>query len=136
MMEEILHMEVPGDPDYIGIVKMAAGSAASIKGFTIDKVEDIRMAVGEVCKTITCHNFMEWSAAYRVSMDMDDETMVIKVEDSKEGHQIDKDLSRRPCLDCPKEGDLGVHIIKTVTDDMEVIKSGDGLRCIRMVFNK
>ncbi len=133
-MTEILNMEVIGDPDYIGVVKMAAGSAASIEGFDIEKVEDIRVAVGEACKTITCHNFAGWSAAYKVSMAIEEEQMVIKVEDSKEGHQREK--SKRLCLDCPKEGDLGIHIIRSVTDDMEVIRSGDGLRCIRMVINK
>ena len=133
-MIEILNMEVIGDPDYIGVVKMAAGSAASIEGFDIEKVEDIRVAVGEACKTITCHNFADWSAAYKVSMAIEEEQMVIKVEDSKEGHQREK--SKRLCLDCPKEGDLGIHIIRSVTDDMEVIRSGDGLRCIRMVINK
>lgn len=133
-MIEILNMEVIGDPDYIGVVKMAAGSAASIEGFDIEKVEDIRVAVGEACKTITCHNFAGWSAAYKVSMAIEEEQMVIKVEDSKEGHQREK--SKRLCLDCPKEGDLGIHIIRSVTDDMEVIRSGDGLRCIRMVINK
>ena len=133
-MIEILNMEVIGDSDYIGVVKMAAGSAASIEGFDIEKVEDIRVAVGEACKTITCHNFAGWSAAYKVSMAIEEEQMVIKVEDSKEGHQREK--SKRLCLDCPKEGDLGIHIIRSVTDDMEVIRSGDGLRCIRMVINK
>ena len=133
-MTEILNMEVIGDPDYIGVVKMAAGSAASIEGFDIEKVEDIRVAVGEACKTITCHNFAGWSAAYKVSMAIEEEQMVIKVEDSKEGHQREK--SKRLCLDCPKEGDLGIHIIRSVTDDMEIIHSGDGLRCIRMVINK
>ena len=120
-MTEILNMEVIGDPDYIGVVKMAAGSAASIEGFDIEKVEDIRVAVGEACKTITCHNFAGWSAAYKVSMAIEEEQMVIKVEDSKEGHQREK--SKRLCLDCPKEGDLGIHIIHSVTNDMEVIRA-------------
>ena len=133
-MIEILNMEVIGDPDYIGVVKMAAGSAASIEGFDIEKVEDIRVAVGEACKTITCHNFAGWSAAYKVSMAIEEEQMVIKVEDSKEGHQREK--SKLLCLDCPKEGNLGIHIIRSVTDDIEVIRSGDGLRCIKMVINK
>ena len=108
-MIEILNMEVIGDPDYIGVVKMAAGSAASIEGFDIEKVEDIRVAVGEACKTITCHNFAGWSAAYKVSMAIEEEQMVIKVEDSKEGHQREK--SKRLCLDCPKKGNLGIHKI-------------------------
>lgn len=135
-MNEIFNMEIPGDPNYIGIAKMAAGSAATIEGFSIDKVEDIKIAVGEACKAITCHNFEEWSSAYRVSLDVEKNKMEIKVEDSQKGHNMDKDLTRRPCIDCPKEGDLGVHIIKTVSDDMELIKSGDGYRCIRMEFDK
>ncbi|MEA4921970.1 MAG: ATP-binding protein [Eubacteriaceae bacterium] len=133
-MSGILEMTVPGNPEYIKIAKMAAGAAASLEGFDIEKVDDIKMAVGEACKAITCHGFEGWSENYQLAMDMAGKVLTIEVEDKLCKHQVSK--GTRPCMDCPGEGDLGIQIIKSLMDDVEIVKAGDGCRSIRMVKNK
>lgn len=131
-MTELLKMKVPGDPEYIQIAKMAAGSAASLEGFDIEKVEDIRMAVGEACKVITCHGSDCWSEYYQLSMEMKGDRLEISVADASGGvHNQTK--KAKPCLDCPKEGDLGVHIIKTIMDEFEIDSKEKGYKSLRMV---
>ena len=39
------------------------------------------------------------------------------------------------CLDCPKEGDLGIAIIKSVMDDVQIEKDGVESKKIIMVKN-
>ncbi|MGI6721259.1 MAG: ATP-binding protein [Anaerovoracaceae bacterium] len=133
-MSEILNITVPGNPEYIKIIKMAAGSAASLEGFDIEKVDDIRMAVAEGCKAITCHGFEGWSENYKVILDMAEENLTIEIIDEVGDHKVEK--VQRPCLDCPNEGDLGIQIMKTIMDDVEIQKSENGCRSIKMVKNK
>ncbi|MGI6736846.1 MAG: ATP-binding protein [Anaerovoracaceae bacterium] len=131
-MKEVIEMKVPGDPDYIAITKMTAASAAAHKGFDIDKVEDIRMAVGEGCKAITCHRHKGWSDQYDVKLDMREEgKIIIDIEDSIFTH--DQEKGSRPCLDCPHEGDLGIEILKALMDDVQIVKQGGTCRRIKMV---
>ena len=133
-MSEILKMTILGNPEYIQIAKMAAGSAASLEGFDIEDVEDIKMAVAEACKTVTCHGFDGWSVNYSIIMEMSKETLTVYVEDSSCKHTVAK--GERPCLDCPNEGDLGIQIIKSIMDEIKIIKVGDGCKSIKMVKNK
>lgn len=133
-MSEVLKMTIPGNPEYIQIAKMAAGSAASLEGFDIEKVYDIRMAVGEACKTITCHGFEGWSDSYQLILDMAKPELTITIEDASCQHRVAK--GQPPCMDCPNEGDLGIQIIKSIMDDVEIIKSGNGCKSIKMKKTK
>ena len=144
-MTEILNITVPGNPEYIQIVKMAAGAAAAVEGYDIEKIDDIKLAIAEGCKAITCHGFTGWSENYNVKLSTVDkqetetatdgaEALIIEIEDEKCIHPVEK--RSHPCLDCPREGDLGIQIMKSIMDDVEIIRSGDGCRRIRMVKNK
>lgn len=133
-MSEILNITVPGNPEYIRIVKMAAGSAASLEGFDIEKVDDIRMAVAEGCKAITCHGHEGWSESYCVAMEMGKQDLTISIEDARMKHDVAK--GKRPCLDCPREGDLGIQIMKSIMDDVSIVKGENGCRSIKMVKHR
>ena len=56
-MIELMSLRVPGTPEYIKITEMAVAGVAALAGFDVDAVEDIKMATGEACKHITCHEF-------------------------------------------------------------------------------
>lgn len=133
-MSEILKLEISGNPDYIQIAKMAVGAAASTAGFDIEHVEDIELAVAEACKNITCHGFDGWSECYEITCRVNDARMEITVTDIKCEHSVSK--GKRPCLDCPKEGDLGIFVIKSLMDEVEITKEKQGNRSIKMVRNR
>lgn len=124
-------MTIPGRPEYIQTAKLAVGSIASIGGFDYDSLEDIRIAVGEACKCITCHNYDCWSKDYEVSAVLDERGLRIHIEDDCEAHDVPK--SGHICLDCPKEGELAVNIISSIMDDFQVEKDGSCARSITMV---
>jgi serine/threonine-protein kinase RsbW len=46
--DEVL-LSVPGSADYLRLVRLAAADAATRAGFTVDDVEDLRIAVDELC---------------------------------------------------------------------------------------
>ncbi|MEG0156312.1 MAG: ATP-binding protein [Anaerovoracaceae bacterium] len=133
-MSEVLKMTIPGDPEYIKIAKMAVGAAASLCGFNFECVEDIRMAVGEACKCITCHGHDGWSESYNLTCHMEGESMSILVEDSLSGTRVAK--GKRPCLDCPNEGNLSVQIIRSLMTEVELINAGEGCKSIKMGKSK
>ena len=126
---EQFKMTIPGRLEYVQTAKMAVGSIASIGGFDLDALEDIRMAVGEACKCITCHNQAYWSNEYSLEAVLDDESLTITIIDGPEEHSLPK--GRRLCLDCPQEGDLSIQIIRTIMDDMKITKE-EGVRIISM----
>lgn len=133
-MGDLLKFSIPGKPEYLRIAKLAVGSAAGTANFNIQAIEDIQIAVGEACKNITCHGFDGFSNFYEVECLIEDEKMTVSVFDKSCEHGLEK--HKKPCLDCPNEGNLGIYIIKSLMDDVEIVKAEDGNNSIRMVKNK
>lgn len=132
-MEDVLKFSLPGNPEYIQVVKLAVGSVAGLKGFSIEAVEDIQIAVAEACKNITCHGAEGFSALYEIKCQSEEKKIIITVTDLTCDKRIEKD--KKPCLDCPKEGDLGIYIIKSLVDQVEIVTASQGNKSIKMVKN-
>jgi len=47
-----IHLEVPTTPDLLRLVRVVASGVASRLGFSMDAVEDVRLAVDELCHTV------------------------------------------------------------------------------------
>jgi serine/threonine-protein kinase RsbW len=45
-------IRVPADPAYVAVLRMAASGIAARLDFTLDDVEDLRMAVSEACAIV------------------------------------------------------------------------------------
>lgn len=130
-MGDLLKFSIPGKPEYVKIAKLAVGSAAGIANFNIEAIDDIEIAVGEACKIITCHGFDGFSDFYEVECRISDERIEILISDTSCTHSLEK--HRKPCIDCPNEGNLGIHVIKSLMDEVEIIKEKDRNNSIRMV---
>jgi len=133
-MGDLLKFSVPGNPDYVKSVKLAVETAAGVANFTVEQIEDIGIAVGEACKLVTCHGFDGWSNSYDIECNIEDEAITIEVKDDECKHEITK--GRRPCMDCPGEGDLGIYVIRSLMDDVEIIKNEGKKNSIKMVKRK
>lgn len=133
-MKDLLKFSIPGKPEYVQMVKMAIGCAAGIANFSIEAVEDIKIAVAEACKIITCHGFEGFSNFYEVECEIEENIIVITVSDKSCEHGLEKHM--KPCLDCPNEGDLGFFVIESLMDKVEIVKESEANRSIKMVKSK
>ena len=132
-MSDNIKIIIPGKPDYLTMVRLAISSIASTAGFDIDETEDIKTAVCEACKNISCHGYEGFADKYEVECNVDKDKIEIIVTDMCDTHSIKK-LSKS-CFDCPKEGDLGLYVIEALMNEVEVIKNNQGRKSIKMVKN-
>ena len=78
-MADLLRFTVPGKPEYVGAVRLAISSAANAAGFDVDDVEDIRIAVTEVCTNVFCS--CEETANYQIVCELGENGIVISIDD-------------------------------------------------------
>lgn len=122
---------IPGKPEYLTMVRLAIGSIATNAGFDIDATEDIKTAVSEACKNVSCHGFDGFSDKYEVRCNIEKGRLEVIVKDDCDCHTLEKLC--KPCQNCPQEGDIGIYIIKSLMNEVEFGKSEDGRKEIKMV---
>ena len=130
-MTDKLTFIIPGKPEYITMVRLAIGSVANTAGFDIEEIDDIRTAVAEACRNISCHGSEGFAEEYQVECLVDGGKLEISVKDMSSDHKIKK--VNKPCLDCPNEGNLGVFVIQSLMTRVEILDNTQGKKTIKMV---
>ena len=127
-----LKIEIPGKPAYLSAVRLAISSIAAAAGFDLDESEDIKTAVTEACKNVSCHGVDGFSDKYEVDLSVDRGHLEVMVKDDGDCRQYENLPSQ--CKRCPQDCDLGVMVIKSLMTDVEIVSTGqDGQKAIRMV---
>jgi serine/threonine-protein kinase RsbW len=109
-----VRLAVPATPEYLRMTRMMAAGVASRVGFTFDEVDDLRIAIDEICYSLI-------GAAGRpgqlvVRYEMLDDGLVIEGE----GHFLDGP-SGPPALSA-----FSAQILSAVVDECEVAEGADG----------
>jgi serine/threonine-protein kinase RsbW len=130
-MTDIVKFSVPGKPEYVGTIRLAISSLANCAGFDIEAVEDIKVAVSEACTNVICHCKPNKEDCYEVACEVGDGRIIISVVDRAGGYDLAK--YQRPVMDNPKEGGLGIFIIKALMDEVDIFSELGTGTSIKMV---
>ena len=127
-----LKIEIPGKPAYLSAVRLAISSIAATAGFDLDASEDIKTAVTEACKNVSCHGVDGFSEKYEVDLEVEKGRLEVTVKDDSDC-RFYEDMPVQ-CRKCPQDCDLGVMVINSLMSDVEILSTGqDGQKAIRMV---
>jgi serine/threonine-protein kinase RsbW len=109
---------------------MAVSCLANTVGFDIDAIEDIKVAVSEACTNVVCHSG-GLTQLFEVYCEVGEDRLTVSVIDKGSGYDVSQ--YKQPCLNTPKEGGLGLFIIKALMDEVDIVSEvGSGTR-IRMI---
>ena len=125
-----LKITIPGKPEYLTMVRLAIGSIATTAGFPVDDIEDIKTAVEEACKNVTCHGHDKRADEYEIQCGVEAGRMEITVRDTCECHTLEK--ANKACRHCPGEGNIALYMMQTLMDEVHV-EHEEERKVIRMV---
>jgi serine/threonine-protein kinase RsbW len=101
---------VPAAPPFVRLVRLAAADVASRVGFSIDEIDDLRIAVGELCFTLTGQDGMP--GTLEVSFHLgDDEVVVEGVGRFNGGAGAER---------VPPPPEISQQILRAVLDDLDL----------------
>lgn len=112
---ESLKMEVPANPEYVGIIRLTVSGIANKIGFNIDDIEDIKVAVSEACTNAIKHSLDD---KFNIEFTTLENGISINIQDKGKGY--DTDAIGEPDLQNPRESGLGLFIIKALMDELEI----------------
>ena len=106
-------VEFPARPEFLRLARLAAADVGSRAGFDYEEVEDLRIAVSELCAMIS----RDQDAALALSFDVSDDAVRV------EGTSPARD-SEPPAEDL----DLALGLVAAVVDEHELTRDGDVAR--------
>lgn len=122
-MSDNISISIPTKSEYVSIARLTASVLANKIGFDIEEIEDIKVAVGEACNNAVIHG--KNSDTYKINFIVSENSFQVEVIDSGKGFKMDE--YKEPDLENPKENGLGLFIMKSLMDDVEIKSSnGDG----------
>ena len=116
---ETIKMEIASNPQYVSIVRLTTSGIANKVGFCLDDIEDMKVAVSEACTNTIKH-----------SSDNKFSGLTIKIVDSGKGYDVD--TVDKPNLKEPKESGLGLFIIQSLMDEVDIKSDIDNGTIIKM----
>lgn len=117
---ETIKMEVTSNPEYVSIIRLTVSGIANKIGFSLDDIEDIKVAVSEACTNAIKHSLDD---KFLVQFSVLENGLTIEVDDKGTGYDVES--LQEPDLTNPKESGLGLFIIKTLMDEVSTISNSD-----------
>ena len=119
MAYDLISMNMSVNPDFVSVIRLTLSGVASRIGFLLDDIEDMKVCVSEACTNAIKHSKKD---EFQVKFYVYPDRLTIEVLDDGIGYDVDSLAS--PDLKNPKTSGLGIFIIKTLMDEVE-IKSCD-----------
>lgn len=118
---DTVNISLPCKAEYVGVARLTVSAIANRMGFNIEEIEDIKVAVAEGCTNVIKHAFDE---KFHIYINVFEDKIQIEIKDKGKGYNT-QDVGN-PDLSNPREGGLGIFIIKTLMDEVE-LKSQIGI---------
>lgn len=111
----IVELRIPSRAEWVGVARLAVAGIASRLQFSIEDIEDLKLAVAEACTN--CIQHATGCQCVSISCAIFSDKIVVTVEDTGKGFSGGELAPKQ--LGAPKVGGLGVFLIRSLMDDVE-----------------
>ncbi|MCK8060840.1 MULTISPECIES: ATP-binding protein [unclassified Fusibacter] len=129
-MSEVVTIQLPSKAEYVSIARLTTSVIANNIGFDFEEIEDIKVAVGEACNNAVLHSNNEIEC-YTVNFHVNEKQFAVEIIDK--GIGFDMKSYHEPDLEHPKVGGLGIFIMKSLMDEVEVKSSPQEGTAIKLI---
>jgi serine/threonine-protein kinase RsbW len=112
--EDVVELRIPCKAEWVALARLSVAAVASRLSFSIDEIEDIKLAVAEACTN--CIQHANGSALIDIKCEAVENGLRISVRDHGRGTHAEQIRSRD--LEDERVGVLGVFLIRSLMDDV------------------
>ncbi len=119
--DTLVEINIPGNPEFLRVVRLLVSGYASNHPIPLDEVEDIKVAVSEACNNaIQKSERAGYSGSIKISCWLEDSFVFFKIEDN-----ISETGGEEPDETDDIERGLGFLLIQTLMDEVDVDSDPD-----------
>jgi serine/threonine-protein kinase RsbW len=128
-----VRLTIPAKAEYITLSRLALSGLSRVRRFPEDTLADLKLALTEACSNSVRHAYDGGEGHVDISFELHDDRLVVEVAD--DGTGFEPDGAAKAGSDDLTEGGLGIAIIRSIADEVE-IGGGAGGRGSRLRFVK
>ena len=112
---ELVELRIPSTAEWVALARLAAATVANRLRFSIEEIEDVKLAVAEACAAAIQH---ESHGEYIVlTCEAQGDTLRVRVRDAGR-HGLHATDRRRMNFDEARIAGLGIFLIRTLMDEV------------------
>ena len=112
---ELVELRIPARPEWVALARLAAATVANRLSFSIEEIEDVKLAVAEACTAVIQHeNHGEF---IQLTCEALSDSLRVRVHDSGR-HGVEAADARSMDFDEARIAGLGVFLIRTLMDEV------------------
>jgi serine/threonine-protein kinase RsbW len=127
-----VRLVIPAKPEYITLGRLALTGLSRLRELPQDTIADLKLALTEACSNSVRHAYPGRDGVVEIVYELRDDRLVIEVADDGEGFEH---AAEQASADDLSEGGLGIAIIRSLADELEIGAREDG-RGSRLRFVK
>jgi serine/threonine-protein kinase RsbW len=113
--KELVELRIPSRPEWVALARLAAATVANRLHFSIEEIEDVKLAVAEACTAVIQHEghgeFID------LTCEALSDLLRIRVRDSGR-HGLQRSEAPNMNFDEARIAGLGVFLIRTLMDEV------------------
>ena len=118
-MKRAFEIKTLSDPRFLSVIRAATGQIALVAGFESKEIEQIKLAVDEICTNIIRHTYKaDPSQEMILVFTFSERGLEIHIQDF--GTKVDPRVLQKPRVGDSKPGGLGLSLVRSVIDEVEL----------------
>lgn len=112
---ELVELRIPSRPEWVALARLAAATVANRLSFSIEEIEDVKLAVAEACTAVIQHE--KHGEFIQLTCEALADSLRVRVHDSGR-HGLQAAEGPRMNFDEARIAGLGVFLIRTLMDEV------------------
>jgi serine/threonine-protein kinase RsbW len=111
---ELVELRIPSRPEWVVLARLAAATVANRLSFSLEEIEDVKLAVAEACTAVIQHE--SHGEFIQLTCEALSDSLRVRVHDS--GRHGVQAAGQRMDFDEARIAGLGVFLIRTLMDEV------------------
>jgi serine/threonine-protein kinase RsbW len=112
---ELVELRIPSRPEWVALARLAAATVANRLRFSIEEIEDVKLAVAEACTAVIQHE--GHGEFIQLTCEALADSLRVRVHDSGR-HGVQTTDRQRMNFDEARIAGLGIFLIRTLMDEV------------------
>jgi serine/threonine-protein kinase RsbW len=129
-----VYLSIPAMPEFITLSRLALAGLSRVRHLPEETLADLKLAITEACSNSVRHAYADGGGTIEIVYRLESDRIEIEVSDRGPGFDHGRSGSLPEEIEL-SEGGLGIAIIRSIADDLEIASGPDG-RGSRLRFVK